>query len=285
MKIKHSKYKNTGLLYEFLVNQIAADTITRSEKSPAIQLLRKYFKKSSILSKEYKLYEFIIKNRGVGRDKAESILSTITQISSKIDQKKLKEAKYNLISDIKKHYSIEAFFSRKINEYKTLAGLYCLLEAQNNSELVDPSQIIENKTTVLEYLTNNTPTEDSVRKSLIEEYSTYDKDLKLLTYKVLLEKFNKKYKDLTLDQKEILREFISAAGSTSKLRDFINIKIENAAKRFKTLEENLNNPVLKIKLREVYKTLQPVQKGRAVKEENLTLLMKYYELLKEVESL
>lgn len=284
MRIKHSKYKNTGLLYEFLVNQIAADTI-KNVKSPAIQILRRYFKESSLLSKEYKLYEFVITNKGVGRDKAESILSTITQISSKLNQKKLKEAKYNLISEIKKHYSVDSFFSRKISEYKTLAGLYCMLEAQNNSTLVNPSQIVENKTTVLEYLTNTTPTEDSVRKSLIEEYSAYDKDLKLLTYKILLEKFNKKYSSLTLDQKEILREFISAAGSTAKLREFVNHKLETATKEFKSIEKGTKDPILKIKIREIVKSLSPIPKGRTVKEDTLTLLMKYYELIKELRSI
>lgn len=284
MRIKHSKYKNTGLLYEFLVNQIAADTI-KNVKSPAIQILRKYFKESSLLSKEYKLYEFVITNQGIGRDKAESILSTITQISSKLNQKKLKEIKYNLISEIKNHYSVDSFFSRKVREYKTLAGLYCMLEAQNNSTLVNPSQIVENKTTVLEYLTNTTPTEDSVRKSLIEEYSAYDKDLKLLTYKILLEKFNKKYSSLTLDQKEILREFISAAGSTAKLREFVNQKLETATKEFKSIEEETKDPILKIKIREIVKSLSPIPKGRTVKEDNLTLLMKYYELIKELRSI
>lgn len=281
MKIKHSKFKNTGLLYEFLVHQIAADTIT-NVKSPAVQILRNYFKESSLLSKEYKLYEFIIKNRGIGKHKAETILSTITQISSKLDQKKLRELKYSLVSEIKKHYPLEEFFSRKVVEYKTMAGLYCLLEAQNNSNLVNPSELIENKTTILEYLTNSTPTQESVRQSLIEEYSTYDKDLKLLTYKVLLEKFNNKYKDLTLGQKEILREFISASGSSTKLRDFTNKKIEDIRQELTLVEKKITDPILKIKINEVVKNLPVISKGRTVKEENITLLMKYYELIKEL---
>lgn len=284
MKIKHSKFKNTGLLYELLVNQIAADAI-EDVKSPAVHIFRKYFNYNSSLSKEYKLYEFVLKNRGTGRDKAESILSSITQISSRLNQKNLKEEKYNLVSEIKNNYPIDEFFSRQITEYKTLAGLFCLLEGQNNLDLVDPSELVENKTTVLEYLTNNTPTKESVRQSLIEEYSTYDTDLKLLTYKVLLEKFNDKYKDLTLGQKEILREFISAAGSTTKLRDFANSKIVEIKKEITQQQGKTKDPVLKIKLNEVIKNLKPINKGRSVKEDNLTLLMKYYELIKELQIL
>lgn len=284
MKIKHSKFKNTGLLYELLVNQIAADAI-EDVKSPAVRIFRKYFNHSSSLSKEYKLYEFVLKNRGTGREKAESILSSITQISSRLNQKNLKEEKYNLVSEIKKHYSIDEFFSRQVTEYKTLAGVYCLLEGQNNLDIVNPSELVENKTTVLEYLTNTTPTKESVRQSLIEEYSNYDTDLKLLTYKVMLEKFNGKYKDLTLGQKEILREFISAGGSTVRLRDFINSKIAEIKVELTQQQKNTKDPVLKIKLNEVIKNLKPINKGRSVKEDNLTLLMKYYELIKELQIL
>ena len=37
MKIKHSKYKNTGLVFELLVKQVAADTLSRKD-SPAVDI-------------------------------------------------------------------------------------------------------------------------------------------------------------------------------------------------------------------------------------------------------
>ena len=42
MKIKHSKYKNTGILFELLVRQITADTLSGKE-SKAIDLLKNLF--------------------------------------------------------------------------------------------------------------------------------------------------------------------------------------------------------------------------------------------------
>ena len=39
MKIKHSKFKNTGLIFELLVKQIAADT-SRKNDSAAVSILR-----------------------------------------------------------------------------------------------------------------------------------------------------------------------------------------------------------------------------------------------------
>ena len=57
MKIKHSKYRNTGLIYELLVKQIASDTLSK-ESSPAVDILKKYFSGNSTLVKEFKLYEY-----------------------------------------------------------------------------------------------------------------------------------------------------------------------------------------------------------------------------------
>jgi hypothetical protein len=59
MKIKHSKYRNTGLIFELLVKQIAADTLNKKE-SPAIDILRKHFTGKTSLVREFKLYEFIL---------------------------------------------------------------------------------------------------------------------------------------------------------------------------------------------------------------------------------
>ena len=61
MKIKHSKYKNTGVLFELLVRQITADTL-KGVDSPAIDILKKFFVKTT-LGKEYKLYETVLKSK------------------------------------------------------------------------------------------------------------------------------------------------------------------------------------------------------------------------------
>ena len=189
MKIKHSKFRNTGLIFELLVKQIAADTLDNKDSS-AVKVMKKYYSGTSSLAKEYKLYEFIIKNKNVTQSKAEAILSTITEVSRKLDQKTLRSQKYELISEIKKYYDLDEFFGMQVRDYKPLAALYCLLEAQNNDNLINPQILIDNKTTILEHLTSAQQNEEEVKDTLIEEYSKYDKDLKLLTFKILLEKFN-----------------------------------------------------------------------------------------------
>jgi hypothetical protein len=281
MKIKHSKFRNTGLIYELLMKQIAADTL-ENRPSPAIKILKKFYSGKSFLAKENKLYEYISKNKGIGREKAETVLSTITEISRKLDQASLKNQKYELISDIKKSYDLNHFFSAKVRDYKPFAALYCLLEAQNNSELVDPQVFVDNKSTILEHLTEKSQDEDKVRQSLIEEYGTYEKDLKLLTYKILLEKFNKKYENLLPEQKNILKEFITSVDSTSKLREFVNEELAKVKVEINNLVPMVLDDIVRIKLKEVANNITPFSKKEKVDDDTLALLMQYYELIKEI---
>lgn len=284
MKIKHSKFKNTGLIYELLVKQIAADTLSKNE-SPAVSILKQFFAGKTALAKELKLYEYILKNTSLTENKAETVLSTITEISLKLNQKSLKDQKYNLISEIKKHYDLEEFFAIQVRDYKPLAAMYCLLEAQNNSTLVDPDFLVSNKVTILEHLTSVKADREAVKDTLIEEYSKYDKDLRLLTYKILLEKFNSNYKDLLPEQKNILKEFITSVDSTTRLRNIVNQEILKIKEEISKLTKNIKDEVVKIKLEEVVKTIKTLKKTEKINDNHLVNLMQYYDLVNEMRGL
>jgi hypothetical protein len=284
VKIKHSKYKNTGLIFELLVKQVAADTLSRKE-SPAIKVIKKFYTGNTALVKEFKLYDFILKNKGVGSKKAETIVSTIVEISRKLDVNSLKKQKYELIKELKSHYDLEEFFSIKVESYKPLAALYCLLEAQNTPDLVDPTVFVDNKTTLLEHLTQSKISQGDVKDALIEEYSKYDKDLRLLTYKILLEKFNDQYKDLLPEQKNILKEFIVSANSSTRLRNVVNEEVTALKKTISQLKEKISDEIVKIKLEEIYKSMSLVKNTQKVDDNHLVSLMQYYELVNELKNL
>jgi hypothetical protein len=283
MRIKHSKYKNTGLIFELLVKQIAADTLS-SKESPAVKVLRKFYTGNTSLVKEFKLYDYILKNKGIGINKAETILGTITEIAKKIDATSLKKQKYELIKELKSHYDLEEFFSIKVETYKPLAALYCLLEAQNTPNETDPSVIIDNKTTILEHLSQSKQISQD-RDVLMEEYSKYDKDLRLLTYKILLEKFNIQYQDLLPEQKNILKEVITSVNSSTKLRNIYNEEIQKLQKSITSRRGKITDEVVKIKLEEVYKAITPLKSTQKVGDNHLVSLMQYYELVNELKSL
>lgn len=284
MKIKHSKYKNSGLIFELLVKQVAADTLNKKD-SPAVDIIRKFYSGNTSLAKEYRLYEFVTKNNKISQNKAEAIVSTIIEISRKLNQESLRKQRYELIAEIKDNYNIEDFFAIKVRDYKPLAALYCLMEAQNNDQLIDPNFIVNNKVTILEHLTSDNQDAREVKDTLIEEYSKYDKDLRLLAYKLLLEKFNDKYKDLLPEQKNILKEFITSVSSTNRLRDLINKEIVVIKERIEALADKVNNEVTKIKLNEIINNISEVSKKEKVSENHLVNLMQYYELINELKAL
>jgi hypothetical protein len=284
MQIKHSKYKNTGLIFELLVRQIASDTLGKKD-SPALLILKKHFAGKTSLTREFKLYEYILKNRGVSHTKAESIISTIIEVSRKLDAEKLKKQKYELIKEIKNHYNVEEFFSIKVRDYKPLAAMYCLLEAHTSEEMVDPSSIVDNKVTLFEHLTNTETNRDQQRDSLVEEYSKYDKDLKLLVYKILLEKFNNKYDNLLPEQKQILRDFITSVDSTVKLKTKVNEELTKVKQNLEILIPKVGDEVIKIKLQEIYKRISPVDSKSQVKDRDIVDLMQYYQLVSELNTI
>ena len=284
MKIKHSKFRNTGLIFELLVKQVASDTLNNRD-SAAVSIIKKYYAGKTSLAKEYKLYEFITKNKNVSQSRAEAIISTITEVSRKLDQASLKKQKYDLISEIKENYNIDDFFSIQVRDYKALAALYCLLEAQNNSDLVNPQTLVDNKTTILEHLTMEPQSEEDVKDTLIEDYSKYDKDLRLLTFKILLEKFNDNYKDLLPEQKRILKEFITSVSSGTRLRNIVNEELTNISAEVKALAGKVKDEVTKIKLDEIAKAIVPVSNKEKITDAHLVNLMQYYDLVNELRTL
>ena len=284
MKIKHSKYKNTGLIFELLVKQIAADTLSRKD-SPAVKIMKKFYTGKTSLVREFRLYEYILKNKGVSQPKAETIVSTIIEISNKLDRSAIKKQKYDLIAEIKSSYDLEEFFSMKVRDYKPLAAMYCLMEAQNAEDLSDPQSLVDNKITILEHLTAKKQNEADVKDALVEEYSKYDKDLRLLTYKILLEKFNGEYENFLPEQKAILREFITASESQVKLRNMINEELEKIANEVEAFKNKVQDGVAKIKLDEVHKLIKPLDKKTRIDDNHIVNLLQYYELVNELKSL
>ena len=280
MKIKHSKYKNTGILFELLVRQITADTLKGGD-SPAIDILKEHFVKTS-LGREYKLYESILKSKVLNEGRANMVISTILETSSKFNRTSLRKQKYNLINEIKKHYNLDVFFGAKIKNYKELASLYTLIEGYNSKEASDSQQIIENKVTLLEHLTKQEVNEKEVKEDVLKEFQSYDKDLRILTYKVLLEKFNSKYENLSTEQKQVLKEFINSVDSTPGLRDFYNSKINELKTTLDKEAKTIKDKATQIKITEVAKYLVELDKTAKVNNDNLVDLLQYYELVKEI---
>ena len=280
MRIKHSKYKNTGILFELLVRQITTDTLEGTD-SPAKELLQKYFVKSE-LGREYKLYESLLKKTSLTEAKASITISTLLESSKTLNRGALRRQKYNLINEIKKHYDLVQFFNHQLPNYKPFAAFYTLLELSNTNK-PNPDQLIQNKVTILEHLTVAPIKESKVRDEVMDEVNKSDKDTKLLTYKILMEKFNDKYGDLAVKQKLILKEYINAIDNAPRLKEFYTNKVNEIKKELIDLNKNTKNEVTKIKIAEIASLIKVPSKNYKLKDKDLVDLLQYCDLVDELE--
>ena len=279
MKPKHSKYKNTGILFELLTRQITSETI--SNNSPkAVGILRKFFSNNSTLLKEYQIYHALLNKKFDKEANAAVLLETLIGAHNKLNKSVLRRERYNLVREIKDTYNIEDFFKAKINDYKVYASVYNLLENQT----ANPLHIVDSKVIILEHITGkglpNKPKKDMV----MEEYEKFDKETRALTYKMLMEKFNEKYSNLASNQKKLLEVYVYNISNSPNLKKFINEEIKKVKADLDTLSKKTDQ-VTKIKLTEVKNLIKPLCKKSSVHDDNVINLMNYYELVNELKSI
>jgi len=279
--LKHRKIKNAGILFELLVRTITSDTL-KGKDSPAINILKNHFTKTE-LGKEYKLYETVIKSHKYEPFKAEMVLSSILELSKKLNQDKIKKDKYNLIKEVKKYYDLDEFFKTKLPNYKIYASLYILMEILNSPELMNNNidQIIDNKTVLLEYM-SSTPKISDNNGDFLEEFKQYDRDIRILSYKILLEKFNTKYDVLDEEQKLFLKDFINLKDSAPALKELYNSKVKTLKQSIKEINKKTQDPATKIKVDGSLMVLNELKKEDKINLNLLTNLLQYYTLLNEL---
>lgn len=279
MIVKHSKYKNTGILFELLVRQITSDTLSGVD-SKAATILKKHFVKTE-LGKEYKLYETLLNNIRLSEGKADIIISTLLESAKYLNKSALRRQKYNLIKEIKANYDVDEFFKTKLPNYKTQAAFYTLLEMYDGINQPEANQVISNKLILLEHLTS-APVTTVAKDTLMEEFKSYDKDIRMLTYRALLEKFNSKYANLNEGQKSVLKEFINSVDNPSKLKDFYNTKVTEIKSDLTKLNKKVKDKTTQIKINEVSNILVTLDKNDKISNDDMTNLLHYYELLEEL---
>ena len=282
MNIKHSKYKNTGILFELLVRQVTSDTLNGTN-SAALKLIQKFFVKSE-LGREYKLYETLAKNTALTEGKANVMIQILLETSKKLNKSTLRREKYNLINEIKKHYNLEEFFKTKLPHYKTFAAFYTLTEVQNTDVLVDADVIVSNKMTLLEHLSTSQIKTEKVEAEILREFQSYDKDTRMLTYRILMEKFNGKYSNLYESQKEILRQYINSVDSTPVLKEFYNSKVVEIKTALNELNTKVTDKAVQIKINEVANLITELDKNAKVSSEDIVNILQYFELYEELKS-
>ena len=280
MKVKHSKYKNTGILFELLTRQLTADTIAGGQ-SKSLSIIKKYFNSNSSLLKEYKIYHTFINKKFKQEGKATLLINTLVEAYGKLNKGQLRKEKYNLIKEIKETYDINNFFKAKISNYKIMASVFNLLE--NND--ATPLSVVNSKVTLLEHITGVSLDNKKKKDMVMEDYAKYDKDTRLLTYKVLLEKFNSKYKGLENNQKTLLKEYVNSVTNSPALKTFINKEIKKVRGAINGYSKKVEDKAVAVKLVETKNMIKPLCKKSSVNDNNVINLLNYYELVNELKTI
>ena len=279
-KIKHSKYKNTGMLFELLTRQVTSDVLNNVENSPALKIIKENFKGNTALKKELSLYNTLLTEKFKKEDRAEYLVDIVLKERKKINSTTLRKQKYNLIKEIKSSYNLENFFKTKISDYKSLASVYKLFEYSGKG--ATPSEHVRNKFTIVEHITETTK-KGALKSKPLREYSKQDKDLRLLSYKILVDKFNEKYdSSLSASQKTLLKEYINNVSNSPKMKNYIDTKLPKIKSELKRGSKSITDKVTKIKINEVINQINKINESRQVKDNHVLSLMRVYQLIKEV---
>jgi hypothetical protein len=284
-KIKHSKVKNTGVLFELLVRQITLEVLNGDKTENAKNIVKEFFASGTELNKELRLYDLLLKEKYNSESKAEMFVDTVSQAHSKLNEGKLVKEKYNLIKKINEKFELEQFLSSPITNYKVLASIYKVFESKK-SENYDIKDIFNSKVTLIENIIArpSTKTNKIEDTKLIESYKQQDKDLRLLTYKILVETFNKKYTNLDSKQKNLLKEYINNISNTSKFKDYLSVELPNIVSELKSIKLKIQDKVTTIKLSETISVLEKMKMGKSITDGQVSSIMLSYELIKELKS-
>jgi hypothetical protein len=274
-RIKHSKVKNTGLIFELLVRQVAADTMNNTQ-SKALQIIKRNFHKESELSKELKLYRALHEEKFNTDIKAERFLDAVIRSKKAINESTLKREKYNLIKEIRNSYNIEDFFKARISNYKIHASVFKLFEF---AEADDPKEYINTKFQLIEHICTTTPKAETAVPLL----ATENKDVRVLASKLIVDRFNEKYSNaLTTEQKKLLRQYINSVTTSTSLKDYIVQETVTLRDQLKSLKTSVPSKVLKIKIDEVINLLGRLSKKHIVEDKDVLTMLRYYELVSEL---
>ena len=283
--MRHSKFKNTGILFELLTRQITADIIAGKDGSEAKDLLFKYFKENTELGREWRLYNFLLSEKIKDEQHADRFLSVIVEQRKKLSNSKLAKEKYELIKEIKNLYPIDDFLKASIKNYRNLASIFKLFEDASSKDLkFDVKEVYQAKTCIIENIVDR-PKRVGEEEDILKFYAQQNEDVRLLSYRILVEGMNKKYKDLDENQKNVLREYINNISNTNSLGEYIVKEVDSVRKQLNELTLKIkDNDVIRIKINEVVRQLNKVKPlpNKIVKDNQVMVVLLSYELLKEI---
>ena len=247
MKFKHNKKRNTFFLFESLIKEMTRCTISKEKenKNKVLNLLKRYFHKSSILHEELSLYKVLLENRSLNEKAAEKLAIEVKKDFLSLDRKLVFNTQTELINKINKTISKDVF-ENFVPHYKEVATIY---QYFNNEDMKAKSRlVIESK--VVDMLKSEKLLNEEARLPKIDN----------LTFKTFLQKYNSTYSsDLLEEQKQLLGNYITSFSDNGlQFKIFLNEEVGRLKEKISEhIDKDHEN---KSKLEEVLNVLEECKK-------------------------
>ncbi len=249
---KHNKKRNVGLVYEMLLQYITQNIMENNHKKAqkAVKIIERRFNKNTELYKEFRLANALASSTVSGTHIAAGILSEAKIAARKIDDEKLKREKSLLIKDINYSLDDNAFFHRRISNFRDLAAIQNTI---NEWKLGDKSNLVK----MVEY-------EKKIVNILLEEKNendvSFDERSDKLVFKLLSEKMNEKYSNnLLSEQKDVIRNYAIYANDKAGLEYYLNTVKNKTVKVLNEYRSVTKNKVLLSKINKVIRNVKELQ--------------------------
>jgi hypothetical protein len=211
----HNKKRNVGMIYEFLIQYMTRKLVENDNvaSDKAFKILKKHYKKSSVLYKEFRLFNSLITTTTSSEGIASRILREAKRAVLAHDNARLDKEKSLLIREINHTLSDSNFYKQNLKDYRLYATVQCLI-----NDWKKPCE--DNVIRVAEY-------EDEIVQWLIKEkaevqeekqYSEADR----FVIKLMTEKFNKKYSGSITDEQQKLLKLYAFSEDTSAANELMS---------------------------------------------------------------
>lgn len=256
MNIQHNKKRNVGIIYELLLRSISASLVEGNKKKAqdALDIISKYYDKSTELYKEYRLFNALVKSTVSDTPVAAAVLSEAKSAARRFDLRKLDHEKSLLIRDINHNLQDQNFYHRRIPDYRYYATIQNLM---NEWSIGDRSDLV--KTVTLEGQVVHWLLKEKVELEFENEKPNMEVDG--LVVKIMSEKFNQKYGNkLNESQTQLIRDYIFSVENNQE-KDFLDQLVdlrERALDKLGTLKLKTENTILQERIPLVEASLRSI---------------------------
>lgn len=254
MNIQHNKKRNVGIIYELLLRAVSAAIVEgdKDRAQIALDIIEKHYNKQSVLYKEYRLFNALIKSTVSDTPVAAAVLAEAKSAARRADHKKLDYEKSMLIRSINHNLQDENFYQRRIPDYRLYATVQNLINEWAAGDTSDLTKMVMLEGQVVQWLLK-----EKVNEAVDLDAPAPEVDG--LVVKIMNEKFNQKYSGkLNQDQTKLIQEYIFSIenGQEQKFVDRLNKLRETALNQINSLKETTDNTTLQDRIPKVERALR-----------------------------